>query len=67
MKTSIGSMQSILAIDRDEPTIDIISSSLVPEGYQVHIARGPSDGLSKYIQFKPDLVIISIDTLSSKG
>ncbi|HOO45193.1 MAG TPA: ATP-binding protein [Deltaproteobacteria bacterium] len=67
MKNVIGSMQSILAIDRDKVTTDIISSSLVPEGFQVYIARGPSDGLSKFIQVKPDLVILNIDSFSTMG
>lgn len=60
-------MQSILAIDRDDHTTDVICSGLVPEGFNVYIARGPSDGLSKFIQFKPDLVILNIDTFSNMG
>ena len=60
-------MQSILAIDRDDITTDVISSGLIPEGFNVYISRGPSDGLSKFIQFKPDLVILNIDTFSNMG
>ncbi|HHO75445.1 MAG TPA: response regulator [Deltaproteobacteria bacterium] len=67
MRNVIGTMQTILAIDRDDLTTDIITAGLVPEGFNVYVARGPSDGLSKYIQFKPDLVILNIDTFSNMG
>jgi DNA-binding response OmpR family regulator len=60
-------INSILAIDKDEYTTDLILSTLSSKGFKVHVATGSSDGLSKFIQHKPDLVILNMDTPTNLG
>jgi DNA-binding response OmpR family regulator len=60
-------INSILVIDKDEYTTDLILSTLSSKGFKVHVANGSSDGLNMFIQYKPDLVILNMDTPENLG
>lgn len=60
-------INSILAIDRDKYTTDLILSTLSSRGFKVHVATGSHDGLSKFMQYKPDLVILDMDNTTNLG
>jgi len=48
----------ILLVDDERDILDILEYNLVKHGYEVFTAENGSDGLSKAIELKPDLIIL---------
>ncbi|MEI7590705.1 MAG: sigma-54 dependent transcriptional regulator [Deltaproteobacteria bacterium] len=53
-------MHKILIIDDDKSTIETLEFNLSKEGYRVCVANNGNDGIEKFIQEVPDLVILDI-------
>ncbi len=62
-----GPIYTILTIDKDEHTTDFIYGVLSSKGFRVQVSHDMSEGVSKFIELKPDLVILDIDTSSENG
>jgi DNA-binding response OmpR family regulator len=50
----------ILIVDDQKDLLDLLSMSLSPEGYQVHIAQTAAEALSAIQLQKPDLILLDI-------
>ncbi|MDF1510060.1 response regulator transcription factor [Robertmurraya sp. DFI.2.37] len=48
----------VLIIEDDEPIADLLSYRLTSEGFETCIATSGSEGMSKLVQFKPDLLLL---------
>jgi len=53
-------MAKILVIDDDRSICESLELYLSEEGYEVHTALTGTDGLNKFVQVQPDLVILDI-------
>ncbi|MFZ3158415.1 MAG: sigma-54 dependent transcriptional regulator [Smithella sp.] len=53
-------MPSILVIDDDASIAETLDLYLTEEGYKVHTALTGTEGLNKYVQEQPDVVILDI-------
>ena len=53
-------MAKILVIDDDRSICESLELYLSEEGYEVHTAVTGTDGLNKFVQVQPDLVILDI-------
>jgi len=53
-------MAKILVIDDDRSICETLELYLTEEGYEVHTALTGTDGLNKFVQVQPDLVILDI-------
>ena len=53
-------MAKILVIDDDRSICESLDLYLSEEGYEVHTALTGTDGLNKFVQVQPDLVILDI-------
>jgi two-component system response regulator AtoC len=53
-------MARILVIDDDRSICETLELYLTEEGYEVHTALTGTDGLNKFVQVQPDLVILDI-------
>lgn len=51
----------VLIIEDQEETLVVLSASLKSAGYQVKEAANSNEGLKKFREFSPDLVIIDLD------
>jgi CheY-like chemotaxis protein len=51
---------TILVIDDDVPTIDLLSVAFALEGYDVVSATGGREGLQRLLQHHPDLVVCDV-------
>jgi len=53
-------MAKILVIDDDRSICESLDLYLSEEGYECHTAVTGTDGLNKFVQVQPDLVILDI-------
>ncbi len=53
-------MEKVLCVDDDATLLSFYEEELSEEGYQVILARGGKEGLSKFVMEKPDLVVLDI-------
>lgn len=53
-------MSSILIIDDDSSICETLELYLTEEGYTVHTAMTGTDGLNRYVEISPDVVILDI-------
>jgi two-component system response regulator AtoC len=53
-------MTKILVIDDDQSICETLEMYLTEEGYTVHTAHTGTDGLNKFVQHQPDVVILDI-------
>ena len=51
---------TILAIDNDAPTVDLIAELLTDEGYVVHTASNADCALALALEIRPDLVLCDL-------
>ena len=51
---------TILAIDNDLPTVDLIAEFLTDEGYRVHTASNADCALALALTVRPDLVLCDL-------
>jgi len=54
------SKQTVLAIAEDDPTREIIRKGLSSRGFSVRLAATPTEGLTSFLEIKPDYVILSV-------
>lgn len=57
----------ILLCDDDQTLVEIVQMLLETEGHTVATALDGNDGLAKYKEFKPDLVILDLDMPHKSG
>jgi DNA-binding response OmpR family regulator len=51
---------TILIVDDDPDSLDIVRTFLESKGYDVHTARDGRDGLAKVDEVEPDLVLLDV-------
>ena len=51
---------TILIVDDDPDSLDIVRTFLESKGYDVHTARDGRDGLAKVEEVEPDLVLLDV-------
>ena len=55
-----GSKLKILLIEDDAFMVDLLSKELVSLGYQIEVAKTGLEGVDKFFNFKPKLVLLDI-------
>jgi len=58
---------TILVIDDEMDMVELIETSLVPEGYRVFSASNGQEGLEKLSATRPDLIILDINMPTMNG
>jgi DNA-binding response OmpR family regulator len=58
---------TILVIDDEMDMVELIQTSLIPEGYQVFSASNGQEGLEKLPSSLPDLIILDINMPKMNG
>lgn len=56
----VSSMPCVLIIDSDETVCQLLSARLGAKGYEVHIARDGMDGMRKYEELSPNIIITEL-------
>jgi DNA-binding response OmpR family regulator len=59
--------KSVLVVDDDESIQELIRIILTKHGYNVHMATNGEDGVIKFMEVKPDLVISDISMPKGDG
>ncbi len=59
--------RKVLVIDNDRIASDMIVKTLLPRGLDVSVAASPDRGVEKALEYKPDLVFISLFLPESNG
>ena len=60
-------LRKVLVIDNDRVASDMIVKTLLPRGLDVSVAASPDRGVEKALEYKPDLVFISLFLPESNG
>jgi PleD family two-component response regulator len=55
-----GSMAKVLVIDEDRSTLARLELLLTKDGYETVTASTGTDGLNRYVERYPDLVILDV-------
>lgn len=53
-------MKKILVVEDEKPLSIALTNKLKKEGFEVAVASNGEEGLSKFNQFKPDLILLDI-------
>lgn len=53
-------MKKILVVEDEKPLSIALTKKLKKEGFEVDVAGNGEEGLSKFNQFKPDLILLDI-------
>lgn len=59
--------KKILLCDDDDTLVELMQLVLEAEGYLVHTALNGNEGLAKYAEHKPDLMILDLDMPQKTG
>ncbi|MDA8242466.1 MAG: SPOR domain-containing protein [Nitrospiraceae bacterium] len=59
--------RKVLVIDDDRVASDMIVKTLLPRGLDVSVAANPDRGVEKALEYKPDLVFVSLFLPESNG
>jgi DNA-binding response OmpR family regulator len=54
-------MKRILAVDDDESILMLYRTVLSREGYEVHFAHDRTEGMERFCEIKPDLVLLDYE------
>src|SRR5512135_3093941 len=60
-------LRKVLVIDNDRVVSDMIVKTLLPRGLDVSVAASPDRGVEKDLEYKPDLIFISLFLPESNG
>lgn len=60
-------MPKILIVDDDLNILEIYKEMLLKEGFEIQTAEDPVSALTKFQEFKPDLLILDVDMPAGGG
>ena len=58
---------TILVVDDEQPILSLLSEVLKEAGYEVALARNATEGLAKFLEAKPDLVLLDLKLPDGDG